>query len=190
MQFHASLKSGSVLLIACLAAFETGCGEDVGGEWGTLPSPSQNTVPATVAIDTGATITAQPGGGVGVFVDYAPGGHWSVRTSCDTPSSGASCGFDLYFSGLGASTVLSNPQAQDVNGGDTVDMLADGSLHLAADTSTALDGFTFDASPGATLQLDMYLDGVEQPRFVYWIGQSVLHTGAPTDPINFTPTAP
>jgi hypothetical protein len=191
MQFPAFLKSGRVVLIACLAAFGTGCSDGSDRDsWDTPPSLASNTVPATVAIDTGATITAQPGGGVGVFVQYSPGGHWSARTSCDTPTSNASCGFDLYFSGLGASTVLSNPQGQDVAGADTVDMLADGSLHLFANTSNALDGFTFDASPGATLQLDMFLDGVEQPRFVYWIGQSVLHTGAPTDPINFTPTAP
>jgi hypothetical protein len=191
MQFPAFLKSGlvfSVAIAACLGALAIGCGDghDRHSDPGSLPSSQ----PRTVAIDTGATITAQPGGGVGVFVQYAEGGHWTARTSCDTPTSGASCNYELFFSVVDGSTVLSNPEQRDVAGGDTVDILADGSLHFVSETSTNLDGFTFDATPGASLQLDMFLDGAEQPRFVYWIGQSVLHTGAPTDPINLAPTAP
>ncbi len=64
-----------------------------------------------------------------------------------------------------------------------------GTLHLFANTTTNLDGVTFDATPGATLELEMYLDNEAQPRFVYWIGSDkVLHTGAPTDPVDFAPS--
>jgi hypothetical protein len=191
MQFQACMNLGG-FLVACLGALAIGCGDGHDHDaWdGNQVPVVPTTAPMTVAIDTGATITAQPGGGVGVFVEYAAGGHWSARTSCDTPTSGAACTFELFFRGTDASSVLSNPKGQNIAGADTVDILGDGSLHFYSETSTNLDGFTFDATPGATLQLEMYLDTAEQPRFVYWIGQSVLHTGAPTDPINLAPTTP
>ena len=34
------------------------------------------------------------------------------------------------------------------------------------------------------------LDGVEQPHYVYWVGNKVLHQGAPSNPIDFLPTTP
>ena len=179
---------------AAVAALAIGCGDghhhgDVGT--GTQPPPGETLTanPQKVAIDTGATLTSPGGGGVGVFVQYASGGHWTFTTACDTTTSGVSCGFDLFLSGVDPATVLSNPKGQALEATDNIEILADGSLHFQAVTSTGLDGLTFDATPGADIQLEMYLDTLPQPRFVYWIGDKVLHTGAPTDPVDLAPSA-
>jgi hypothetical protein len=195
MRLLSSLQIGSLLLVsgaAYLGAMTVGC--DGGHEHehdanGGNPTPEMITAtPQKVAIDTGATIDAKPGDGVGVFVQYATGGHWTITTACDTNTSGFDCNFDLFLSGVDSSTTLSNPKGQSLEGLDTVEIQADGTVHLYADTLTGLDGITFDAQPGAAIQLEMYLDGAAQPRFVYWVGDKVLHTGAPTDPIDLAPS--
>jgi hypothetical protein len=182
------------LSLACAAVGCDGDGwghhhHDMTGVPATPPDETLTTTPDKVAIDTGATITATPGTGVGVFVEYATGGHWTITTACDTNTSGVSCDFDLFIAGVDPSTKLTNPSGKDLAGLDEVSIQGDGTLHLYTNTSTALDGITFDAPAGAAIQLEMYLDAQPQPRFVYWIGDKVLHTGAPTDPIDLTPSA-
>jgi hypothetical protein len=40
------------------------------------------------------------------------------------------------------------------------------------------------------MQFEVLLDGVDQPQFVYWVGDGVLHTGSPTDPLALAPVPP
>jgi hypothetical protein len=47
---------------------------------------------------------------------------------------------------------------------------------------------TFDADPGAVVELDVFLDNNEDPHFIYWIGDKVLHQGAPSDPMDLAPS--
>lgn len=153
-----------------------------------------NTTPDTplqVSIDPGETITTAPGEGVGMFVEYSEddsGGHWHVFTACDTNSSGRPCDFDAWVAPIDGSEI-SNVKGSELDGKDVIDLFSDGSVHLFARTTTALDGLTFDTPPGAQIELYMLLDGVQQPRFVYWVGGGVLHTGAPTDPVDFISSA-
>src|SRR5262245_14485074 len=68
-----------------------------------LPSPSASasavpvptSVPITVEVDTGRTLNAAPGEGIGVFVEYAAGGRWHIWWTCDTLQTSASCNFQL-----------------------------------------------------------------------------------------------
>jgi hypothetical protein len=193
MRLSSSMKLGSFLLcvVAALAGVAMGCGEDRSGDFTGGPPPEQalSPNPQKVAIDTGATLSSKGGDGVGVFVQYASGGHWTLTTACDTNTSGQPCGFDLFVAGIDASTILSNPTGTTLEAGDVIEVLPDGSIHLQTVTSTGLDGITLDTTAGATLDLVMYLDGLPQPQFIYWIGDKVLHTGAPTDPINLAPSA-
>jgi len=214
MRFSSLVQLGSLPLVALLAGlgavsisavgcdFSDGHDGDYNGPQQGLQQPSAD--PEQVAIDTGATLKASPGGGVGVFVEYTAGGHWQIVTQCDTATSGLSCGFDVFVIGApaaasasgaastdaGTTTTLSNPQGQDLAGFDQVSMASDGSLHLSTETGGTNGGLTFDATAGAAIELEMYLDGNIQPDFIYWMGDKVLHTGAPTDPIDFAPTAP
>jgi hypothetical protein len=189
MRLVSFVQMGSlVALVASVGVAVAGCG-DGGGDF-SGPQPVQlSATPQQVGIDTGATIDATPGNGVGVFVQYAAGGSWTIQTACDTNISGYSCGFDVFVAGVDSATTLSNAAGQDLTGRDGIELQSDGSFHFSSQTATALDGFTFDATPGAALELEMFLDGQPQPQFIYWIGDSVLHTGAPTDPIDFTPSA-
>jgi hypothetical protein len=201
MRFSSLAKLGSLLpvvtCLACLGALVSACdGPDGdGGDRGDYSSgppimqPSAN--PQQVAIDTGTTVVATAGGGVGVFVEYTAGGHWKITTACDTNTSGVSCGFDVFVVGVDPTkTTLSNPQGENLADLDTVAIQSDGSLHLSTTTGMGLGGLSFDATAGGAVELEMYLDGVIQPDFIYWIGGAVLHTGAPTDPVDFAPSAP
>jgi hypothetical protein len=145
--------------------------------------------PLQVAITPDKTLQADAGEGVGIFVEYATGGRWHVWTTCDTNRSAASCNFEVFAIPEQGATI-SNVQAEALEGGELAEELVDGSAHLSASTSTDFDGMTFDATPGAVVELEVYFDGVPDPRVVFWFGNDTLHTGAPTDPIDFLPDSP
>lgn len=154
----------------------------------TVPAPTLDT-PKQVAITPDKTLQSVPGDGVGLFVEYAAGGHWHVWTTCDTHKSQLSCDFEAFaIPEKGAQ--ISKVKADTVQDGDFAELLTDGSAHLSARTSTELDGMTFDATPGAVVELEVYFDGMPEPRVVYWYGNETLHTGAPTDPVDFLPDSP
>nr|AYM54420.1 hypothetical protein [Phaselicystis flava] len=146
--------------------------------------------PIQVAIDTGATLEATPGDGVGMFVEYAGEGRWRVWTACDTKTSEVACAWDAFVTTLDGSEI-ENLASEDIEGHDIVEQNSRGdTIHLFATTSTDFDGMTFETKPGTRIQLEMYLDGLSQPRFVYWIGDAVLHEGAPTNPLDLKPSVP
>ena len=145
--------------------------------------------PQQVAITPDKTLQADPGKGVGIFVEYATGGRWHVWTSCDTDQSSVSCNFEVFaIPEQGAR--ISNVQAEGLEGGELAEELTDGSAHLSASTASEFDGMTFEATPGAVVELEVYFDGVPDSRVVFWFGNDTLHTGAPTDPVDFLPDTP
>jgi hypothetical protein len=156
--------------------------------------PEETTRPADtplqVAIDPDKALESPAGEGVGVFVEYTAGGHWHVWTACDTNSSNEVCAFDVFVK-VTDGTKITNAQPENLESGDSVQQLDDGSLQLSAQTSTEFDGMTFDTDPGAIIELDALVDGARDPRLIDWFGGGVLHNqGAPTDPIDFKPSAP
>lgn len=154
----------------------------------TVPAPTLDT-PQLVAITPDKTLQSNAGDGVGIFVEYATGGHWHVWTTCDTNQSKVSCNFEAFAIPEKGANIF-NVQPEALENGDVAEELTDGSAHLSASTSTELDGMTFDATPGAVVQLEVYFDGVPEPRVVYWFGNDTLHTGAPTNPVDFLPDTP
>jgi hypothetical protein len=184
----AGLFAGASGLTACIIIDD---GDDGGGDYGgssyTVPPPTDVT-PMTVAIDPDATITADPGEGVGVYVEYGAGGHWRVSTTCDSNFSGYICTFDAYVS-TDPGVAISSVQGENLEDRDAIAVFADGSAHMFAETDSDTDGMTFDAPAGATVRLELYLDNAPQKQFVYWFGNGVLHTGAPTDPVDFAPSS-
>jgi hypothetical protein len=179
-----------------LAAGVAGCifiDDSAGGDSGGNPPPTTTPPvlddPKTVSITTDKTLETGAGDGVGVFVEYAAGGHWRVFTACDTNKSKLACDFEAFLIPA-KDAAISNVQGEGLEGGDFAELLKDGSAHLSASTSTEFDGMTFDATPGATVELEIYFEGYPEPRVVYWFGDDTLHTGAPTDPIDFAPNTP
>jgi hypothetical protein len=144
---------------------------------------------ATVIVDTGATLPLDPGRSVGLFVQYAAGGHWNLSTTCDTRTSGASCAFDLVVSPApGAS--FSAVEGHDLSPDDTMDLRSDGSVRLVTATSLATDGISFDQQPGAVVELDALLDGAVTPWLVHLVSEGSVAEGVPTNPVDLSPSDP
>lgn len=183
---------------ACLAlgGAASGCfinfGED--DEEVVIVDPPANTPqptdPILVDIDPDATMDSTPGEGVGLYVEYAQGGHWTLWTTCDTNYSSAACTFDAVVSVDTASELLA-ATGEDLEGHDVVDdRYADGMARFVVDTDSDIDVMRLDTTPGAIVRLDLTLDGIAETRFVYWIGNGVLHAGAPSNPVDFQPLSP
>jgi hypothetical protein len=144
---------------------------------------------STVYIDTNASMETDPGYGVGLYVQYADGGHWTVYTSCDTAFDGAECEFDVVIApeyGLDFYSV----SAQDFESADMVEFYEDGSLHMVVYTTYGLNGVSFQTEPGASIQVDTLLDGYDAPEFVYSVSRGVVREGVDTNPVEFVPDLP
>jgi hypothetical protein len=89
-------------LVACAAVVAACSGGDhrhypgtVGGQTGTPVPDDAGAAPTTgdgapsatpllVDVDPNQTLSAAPGQGAGVFIEYKTGGHWHVWWTCDT----------------------------------------------------------------------------------------------------------
>jgi hypothetical protein len=195
-----SLPAWTAVLTLVMGAAITGCIIDDGGSsGGTQPPPDttrQLDDPKQVSITPDKTLDSPPGQGVGLFVEYVTGGHWHVWTTCDSlvasnaDGSTPVCSFDAFLSVVDGSGKITNALGEKLENKDAVTTSGDGSVHFFAETSTDVDGITFDTPPGAVVQLEAYLDGQPDPRFIYWYGDQILHAGSPTDPVDFAPSAP
>jgi hypothetical protein len=144
---------------------------------------------AQVSVQPGATTTSAPGSGVGLFVQYDPGGHWRVWTTCDASITHASCAFDVTVS-TSSGAKIANVQGVDLQPADTFVQDGDGSITLLTETTLGSDGISFDADPGATIQVGMLLDGISEPRDMFVVSQGGVLQGVPTNPVDLRPEAP
>ena len=55
----------------------------------------------SVPIDAGSGLSADPGEGAGVFVEFLGDGQWNVWLTCDTELTGRSCAYDIYATANG-----------------------------------------------------------------------------------------
>lgn len=146
--------------------------------------------PMLVDIDTDIALDAKQGDGVGVFVEYQAGGRYRIWTTCDTSHSGATCPFDIYTTVDSQSKIIGTTQ-ENLESYDSVTVDQNqGTVDLHFETDGDYDATTIDVTPGAVLRVETYIDGQSQPRFVYWFGDGILHEGAPTNPLDFSPTKP
>jgi hypothetical protein len=143
---------------------------------------------AQETIDADATMDYKPGEGVGLYVEYASGGHWHVYTTCDTAVSDLSCTFDVVIRPEAGSPV-SNVEGYDLTTADTLTLRDDGSIRLLSATTKGDQGLDFDLDPGALVEIDFLLDGVAQPQFVYAVSHGVVLNGVSTNPVQFIPAS-
>jgi hypothetical protein len=168
--------------VAGLGAASSGCY--------VITSPGDGAPIQQASLDTDATMTVKGGAGAGAFVQYKSGGHWDVYTSCDFSTSGVPCTFSVIITTVDATATLSNVAGQALGDEDAAQLDADGSISLTTQTSTGLDGVTFDADPGATVEVDITLDGVDHPELCDWVSAGKVVLGADTNPVDFIPTSP
>ena len=78
----------------------------------------------------------------------------------------------------------------DLEGDDSLSFGSGDQLRLVAETGRDFDGFVVETEPGATLEIDALLDGGCGNRYLFWVGDGALHSGAPSNPMRLTPSAP
>jgi len=146
-------------------------------------------------IDTDRMIDIDAGQGAGVFIEYASGGHYHLRTACDTARSNSACHWDIIIDPQTGKTI-SNAAGEGLTGPDTLtpypsptDSTALTSYHLVTETTTEVDGMTFDIDPGAAITVDAYLDNACAPEFMFWVGDGALHQGSASNPLTVTPSS-
>jgi len=175
--------------VGCIIVDDSNNNSTTSGGYQPPPNNTPET-PRLVIIESDVSLNSAPGEGVGIFVEYYPGGKYRVWTTCDTNVSGQPCPIDVYMS-IDSSSTLGVVSGQDLEGYDAIKVdAAGGTVDLHVETTSDTDAVEINVTPGAILRLEAHIDGLAQPRLVYWFGEGVLHQGAPTSPVDFQPTVP
>jgi hypothetical protein len=197
------IGEGPVRLSALIVATATGVagcsGSDVYYAPTGTPAP---TVIRTVTIQTDTIVTPiDIGKAAGLFVDYRAGGEWRIQATCnvlepypceyDTTQDciPPPCAWDLV------AMARSGPLdfvAAALDPEDRIYRANDGAIRLYFDTTTEIDSVRLLADPGEGLQLDVLLDYYNDVGKVTWTQEAATEvtTGAPSNPVVFTPTSP
>jgi hypothetical protein len=146
-----------------------------------------------VVVDDNQRLQAQGGQGVGVFTEYASGGHWHVWWTCDTSLTGLSCGFDVTVTI--ASSSITNATSQFSDPSDSLTHYAGPTRGIiaATNTTTGTDGITFDTPPGTTITLNATVGGQDNGSFLFFVQDGKVNGGythAVTDPLMLVPASP
>jgi len=153
-------------------------------------SPPGQTPPGQIeeaVIDVDELLDVEPGVGAGAFIEYESGGTYHVTTSCDVEQ-GGSCYWDIVVTPLVDAAPLSVSPV-DLEADDSVTLGAGNQMRLVAKTDDDFDGFSFQTEPGAAIEVDALLDDGAANRYLFWVGDGALHSGAPTNPIDLVPSA-
>jgi hypothetical protein len=209
----ATWASGSVrggFAALALAALGTGCfsstsgsssgsaggsgGVSYGGSSSGAGAPAQ---PLLVVVDTGQTLTAQGGQGVGVFTEYQQGGHWHVWWTCDTALTQLDCQFQVTVSGgsggASGASPLTAVAAQFASAGAQYSQPSVAEIVATSTTSLGVDGLDFDATPGGTITLEAQVNGTGNGSFLFFVQDGQVnggYKGAISDPLMLQPSAP
>jgi hypothetical protein len=186
-----------LLLAACTASsgptFSSGGGFGYASSSGGSGSSGGTTPgrPMLVDVDTNRTMTAKPGDGVGIFTEYAAGGHWHVWWTCDSNQTGADCSFDVSASP--SDGPLANVAGEGLAATDQLLQPAAGAIQVITQTSTGIAGVTFDTTPGSIVTLEAKMNGAEDGRILFFVQADQVnggYTGTLTDPLMFEPSSP
>lgn len=158
------------------------------GDGGYIPPDStpQGTI-EQATIDADQLLDVEPGAGAGAFIEYESGGTYHVTTSCDVGQGGA-CVWDIVVTPLADAALLS-VSPLDLESDDSVTLGSGNQVRLVARTGKDFDGFSFQTDPGAAIEVDALLDDGAANRFLFWVGDGALHSGAPSNPIDLVPSA-
>jgi hypothetical protein len=186
------LSAFALVLIGCAVSqdppYETANSGAVGptGTGGTGESGgTPNATPILVDVDDGATMTAQPGQGVGVFTEYVSGGHWHVWWTCDTTQTNETCPMSVTVS-LAGKGQISNPVADVSSSATPVVNAAANAVSATTITTTGIDGMTFDTDAGAIITLTATVGGVYDGSFLFFVQDGNIngnYAGTITDPL-------
>ena len=139
-------------------------------------------------LDTGEAFELDPGVGVGLFAEYEGEGRYRISTTCDSRRTGYACYFDILVSVPEGVPIVSleGESLED----DALEQLDDTTVSFRSVTDYDTDGFVLITEPGTVISVDTLLDCSCGNRYVYWIGDGAIHTGSPSNPIEFEPSMP
>lgn len=130
----------------------------------------------------------EPGIGAGAFIEYESGGQYRVTTSCDvTDAEAQDCLWDIVVTPLDDAPVL-GVAPLELEPDDTIAIAQGNSVRLLAYTGAELDGFTLSIEPGAAIHFDALLDNGCANRYLFWVGDGALRSGAPSNVIDLVPS--
>jgi len=177
---HWALAGLGLLVVVTACAIHSGKNE---------PPPS-SAQPLTVVVDTNQTMNVQGGQGVGVFVQYAAGGHWHVFWACDTSLSGLPCDYQLKMTG----TSIANAKTSQFAQTDAIDTATTDQLVATSHVTTGIAGVDFDAQPGTDVKIDLTMSGLRTGEFFFFVQNGQVNGNFPsdklTDPLIFEPSTP
>jgi hypothetical protein len=154
---------------------------------------------AELTIDSGARVELEPGSGVGVVMEYAGDGQWTLSTLCDTAISEETCLFDILVSSDEGTVGIPAFEGLDLEANDAVSAPDPFAVQGHLETGADLDQIRFETAPGAIVRLSallydpiLYLsrDWIDDPRMISWVGHGALQWGAPTNPVDLAPDLP
>jgi len=138
-------------------------------------------------IDADQLLDVDAGAGAGAFVEYESGGTYHVTTSCDIDPAGE-CYWDIVVTPL-ADAALVSVAPFDLESDDSVIFGAGNQIRFVARTGEDFDGFSFQTDPGAAVEVDVFLDNAPGNRYLFWVGDGALRSGAPSNPVDLVPSA-
>ncbi|HVJ93324.1 MAG TPA: hypothetical protein VM580_26165 [Labilithrix sp.] len=160
-----------------------------GGGSSSNPDPS-GVAPMLVEVDTDQTMSAEGGQGVGVFVEYASGGHWHLWWTCDTLQTQQSC--DFVVSAVAASGNLRNVDSSEVNRGSVTSPSAS-RVDAKTTTTTEVHGIRFDTDPGEVITVEASVGGLTDGAFLFFVQAGKVNggfSGKLTNPLQFQGSTP
>jgi len=178
--------------VACFAIGSSACvvedhhHDDWDDEWSNPPPPSSGgndgggtvTTPILAKIDTGQTLNANPGEGVGIYSEYTAGGHWYIWWTCDTNRDPTHRPCDMAVDVHVETGKLANLRADRPLAGDTLTADSNGTDAGAHTTTTTnVTGILFDTNPGAILSLTAYVDGISEPAYFFFVQNGQVNGG-------------
>ena len=184
---HSSRPLLGLLAVPLFVACGYGDHRSYRDDYSDYPPPTSSVNIEEATIDTDQLLEIDPGDGAGAFVEYETGGTYHVTTSCDV-GQGGDCYWDILVTPLGDASLLS-VSPFDLESDDSVVLGFGNQLRMVAKTGKDLDGFSFQTEPGAAIELDALLDDGPGNRYLFWVGDGALHSGAPSNPIDLVPSA-
>lgn len=183
----------SLVLAAVVVPLLAACGYGDGrrydyyeGPGEPAPAPAPTGPIEQAMIDADQFLDVEPGEGAGAFVEYEKGGTYHVTTSCEVKS-GVDCLWDIVVTPLDGAPITTIAPF-DLEKDDTLTFGEVNRLRLIAYTADDFDGFSFQTDPGATLEVDVFLDDKAGNQFLFWVGDGALRSGAPSNPVDLVPS--
>lgn len=162
------------------------------GASGTTSGGPSGVTPILVDVDTDKTMNAAPGEGVGVFIEYATGGHWHVWWTCDTNvnTSGAlTCDFTVKVNVTQGTMKLKS----DAPAGAARLAATGQQLDEVTTTGAEVHGVFFDTDPGAVITLDASIGAQHDGRYFFFVQNGQVnggYSGTLTNPLMLEGTKP